>query len=575
MDNFLQALEEAGIIDETRLKELPAEVLQNPKTLEEEVLRRRWAEEETLLEVKSRLLSIPILRITGREIPANVLTTIPEETARRYRIIPIERRGGELTMGMVDPEDVEAREALKFAAVQEKFTPVIYLISASDLEQALRQYRTLGKEVGTALEELESELAQEAAERLKPEEPLGEISAEAPITKVVAIIIRHAVEGGASDIHLEPLEDRTRVRFRIDGILHSSIFLPAKIHPAIVARVKILSNLKIDETRIPQDGRFHTNIGGRKIDFRVSSFPTPNGEKVVLRILDPSAGVSTFEELGLIGRNVGVYTRAIQKPFGLILLTGPTGSGKSTTLYTTLLAVNSEEVNIVTLEDPVEYFIPGISQSQIRPEIDYTFATGLRSILRQDPDIIMVGEIRDKETAGLATHAALTGHIVFSTLHTNDAIGIIPRLVNMGVEPYLIPPTLAAGAAQRLVRRLCQECVKPVEISSSQKKLIDGFLANISEKERQAYGLKPPDKLFVSPGCQACGNKGTKGRIAIYEVFEMTRELEELVLAETLSETKLAEEAHRQGMITMKEDGIMKALKGLVSLEEVLRAVEE
>lgn len=575
MNDFLNALQEAGIIDEARLKELPSEALQNPKALEEELLRRGFTEESVLVEIKSRLLNIPVLNISGREILPQTLLIVPEETARRYRFIPIEKRGEELMVGMVDPEDVDAREALKFVAVQEKFTPVIYLILASDLEAALRQYRTLGKEVGTALEELETELAQEAAERGETEETVKEISAEAPITKVVAVIIRHAVEGGASDIHIEPLEDRTRVRFRIDGILHSSIFLPLKTHLAIVARVKILSNLKIDETRIPQDGRFHTNIAGRKIDFRVSSFPTPNGEKVVLRILDPSAGVSTFEELGLIGRNVEVYTRAIQKPFGLILITGPTGSGKSTTLYATLMAVNSEEVNIVTLEDPVEYFIQGISQSQIRPEIGYSFASGLRSILRQDPDIIMVGEIRDKETAGLATHAALTGHIVFSTLHTNDAIGIIPRLVNMGVEPYLIPPTIAVGVAQRLVRRLCQECRKEIEISSSQKKLIDDVLAGVSEKERQAYGLKPPYKLFTSPGCTVCGNKGTKGRIAIYEAFEMTKELEALVLAETLSETKLAEEARRQGMITMKEDGIMKALKGLISFEEVLRAVEE
>jgi len=574
MDNFLQALQEDGILNEARLKELSDEILQNQKTLEEELLRRNWADEKTLVQIKSRLLNVPVIELGAREIPSAALLTVPEETAARYRFVPIEKKGEELAVGMVDPGDVDAGEALKFLAVQEHLTPTVYLISASDFETAIRQYRTLGKEVGSALEELEDELAREAAETEEKAET-KEISAEAPVTKVVAVIIRHAVEAGASDIHLEPLEDQTRVRFRIDGILYSSIFLPSKIHEAIVARVKILSNLKIDERRIPQDGRFHTNIAGHKIDFRVSSFPTPYGEKVVLRILDPSAGVGTFEELGFIGRNLEVYKRATQRPFGLILITGPTGSGKSTTLYTTLIAMNSDEVNIVTLEDPVEYFVQGINQSQVRPEINYSFASGLRSILRQDPDIIMVGEIRDKETAGLATHAALTGHIVFSTLHTNDAIGIIPRLVNMGVEPYLIPPTLAVGAAQRLVRRLCQECVKPVEISASQKKLIDEVLAGVSEKEREAYGLKQPYKLFQSPGCPACGNQGTKGRIAIYEVFEMTPELENLVLERTLSETKLAEEARRQGMITMKEDGIMKALKGFISLEEVLRAVEE
>ena len=295
---------------------------------------------------------------------------------------------------------------------------------------------------------------------------------------------------------------------------------------------------------------------------------------MVLRILDPTGGVGKFEELGLVGRNLEIYRKAIEQPYGMVLITGPTGSGKSTTLYTTLTTLNSDEVNMTTLEDPIEYYIPGVNQSQIRPDIGFSFATGLRSMLRQEPDVIMVGEIRDKETATLATHAALTGHLVFSTLHTNNAIGIVPRLVNMGIDTYLLPPTLIAGVAQRLVRKLCQECREETELHAAARAIIEETVASMKPEEVAKYAIAPPYKMYKSKGCPACGNKGTKGRIAIFEVFEMTSELEAIVL-EQISETKLAEELSRQGMITMKQDGIMKVLQGLVSFEEVLHTVEE
>ena len=404
---------------------------------------------------------------------------------------------------------------------------------------------------------------------------MEQIAAEAPITKVVAVILRHAVEGKASDIHIEPLENETRVRFRLDGTLHSSIILPQEVHNAIISRIKILSNLKIDETRVPQDGRFRTKIGSNQIDFRVSTLPTAFGEKIALRILDATVGVGTFADLGLLGRNMEIYEKSIKNPYGIVLITGPTGSGKSTTLYTTLNFLDKEGVNIITLEDPVEYYIQGVNQSQIHPEIGFTFASGLRSILRQDPNIIMVGEIRDKETAGLATHAALTGHLVFSTLHTNDSLGIIPRLADMDIDPFLIPSTLVAGMAQRLVKKMCKECSKPVPLPDKFSKVVDDALKSVPEPEQQKYGLKKPWKIFEAPGCPACGFKGTKGRVGIFEIFEMTSSLEKIILGSTMSEAAIAEEARRQGMITMKQDGIMKAMVGLVSIEEVLRVVEE
>ncbi len=334
--------------------------------------------------------------------------------------------------------------------------------------------------------------------------------------------------------------------------------------------------MKIDETRIPQDGRFHSVVDGKKIDFRVSTFPTSFGEKVVLRLLDSAVGLMDFVQMGLDGYNLRVVKENISKPFGMILITGPTGSGKSTTLYAILNELNTEGVNIVSLEDPVEYYIKGVSQSQVKPEIHYTFASGLRSILRQDPDIIMVGEIRDSETAELATHAALTGHIVLSTLHTNNAVGVIPRLIDMGVSSFLIPSALNLSMSQRLVRRLCPECKKqvspPPKISEMMKREFER-ISPAAKKEIKDVNLDDI-KIWEAPGCKFCGKKGTKGRIAIMEALTMTPQLEEMIISGP-NETKIGQEAFRQGMITMRQDGFIKVLKGMVSLEEVLKAVEE
>ena len=529
---------------------------------------------------RAKQLGIPLSDLTGKVISPQVLMEVTEEAATFYQFVPIDKRGDELEIGMLNPDDLKSQEAVRFIAQNRNFTPKISLITDTDFKNILKQYRSLKGEVDTALQELEKELSVrdepiEEGKRSKAETALEKVMAEAPITKIVAVILRHANEGRASDIHIESTEDRLKIRFRVDGILYTSLILPKAIQPAVVSRIKILSSLKIDETRVPQDGRFHSVIDGNKIDFRVSTFPTVFGEKVVLRLLDPGEGSKTFEQLGLDGRNLKLLEEAMDKPFGMILISGPTGSGKSTTLYTILKNMNQEEVNVVSLEDPVEYYIEGVSQSQTKPEIGYTFASGLRSILRQDPDIIMVGEIRDGETAELATHAALTGHIVLSTIHTNNSVGVIPRLVDMGVQSFLIPSSLTLAMSQRLVRRLCSECRKAAKPAPKIKELLDKEAAGLSDAIKE--NIKDVDwknlEIWQAPGCKFCAQKGTKGRIAIFEALAMTPQLEGIVI-EGATEGKIVKEAERQGMITMRQDGIIKVLRGLISFEELIGAVE-
>lgn len=578
LEKLIAYLLDNNLIKESQAKSLSLYSLGGVLELEQVLLKNFLVKPLEFLKAKSSVMEIPMADLSGKNIPTEVLQLLPEDAVLHYRFLPMEKNGTNLIVGMVNPDDVEGREALKFISVKNGFIPDVYVILNSDFESVSQKYRNIGKEVSSALEQLNKELTEDV-EKLSGEdfttEKVEQLAADAPITKVVAVMLRYAVEGKASDIHIEPLENETRIRFRLDGSLHSSITLPKSTHNAIISRIKVLSNLKIDETRIPQDGRFRTKIGANNIDFRVSSLPTAFGEKIALRILDASAGVGNFTELGLIGHSLEIYERAIKSPFGVVLITGPTGSGKSTTIYTTLNYVNKEGVNIITLEDPIEYYIPGVNQSQIRPEIGYTFASGLRSILRQDPNIIMVGEIRDKETAGLATHAALTGHLVFSTLHTNNAIGIIPRLVDMGVDKFLIPSTLVVGIAQRLIKKMCKECAKPIILPEKFSEVVNETLSEIPEEETAKYGIKKPYKIFEAKGCSACGHKGTKGRLAIFEAFEMDKDMEKVILGHDLSDYVIAEQAKKQGMITMKQDGIMKALTGLVSMEEVLRAVEE
>ncbi len=572
---LIQQLVKRGILGKEKATSLEFELKSSEKTEEELILEKEIVPETFLFTLKSESLKIPLKKIPGEEVPLGVLELIPEDAAKYYKMIPLAKVNKKVEIGMVYPENLKVQEALKFIGRRAKFSPKIVLISLTTLNNLLKQYKTLRGEVKRALTELEGELKGEKTETGPFKAPEFEkLVAEAPISKVVAVILRHAVEGEASDVHIEPTKEKLRIRFRLDGILHSSIFLPLRIHPAVVARVKILSNLKIDETRKPQDGRFSTKIDGNDIDFRVATFPTTLGEKVAIRVLDPTRGLTAFEQLGLEGRNLGVVKNALKKPFGLILTTGPTGCGKSTTLYAMLRILNKEEVNIVTLEDPVEYSIRGVNQSQVRPEIGYDFAQGLRQIVRQDPDIIMVGEIRDEETAALATHAALTGHIVLSTLHTTNALGAIPRLIDLGVRPFLISPTLNIVLAQRLVRRLCPHCKKKIKPPKEIEDVILKEIQNLSPATKKKLKIPHPLYIYQSSGCQKCLNKGYKGRTALYEVLEMTNKLAEIVLKEP-SEAKITEEANRQEMITMRQDGILKVLRGITSVEEVIKVAEE
>ncbi len=359
--------------------------------------------------------------------------------------------------------------------------------------------------------------------------------------------------------------EEVRVRFRVDGVLNTSLTLPRKVHAALVTRIKILSNLRLDEKRKPQDGRFSARIEGRRIDFRVSTFPSYYGEKVVMRILDTAKGVKPLAEMGLSERNLALIRAALARPYGLILISGPTGSGKSTTLYAMLNEIDREKFNVLSLEDPVEYNIPGMSQSQIRPEIGYTFATGLRHTLRQDPDIIMVGEIRDKETAQLAVQAALTGHLVFSTIHTNNAVGVVPRLLDMGVDPFLLPPTLILAIAQRLVQLLCPGSGKKLPVEGSIRAQIEKEFSDLPETHRREVSI-PKEVLVIAPtpGCP----KGTRGRTAVFEVLTMDKSLEQVILKEPVEAAVLGV-ARSQGMLTMKEDAMQKAFRKEIPWEEV------
>jgi len=560
-----------GVLDKEKAAILEKEIKTSGKREEEVILEKDFLAEDVLFEIKSNYLKIPFKKEIPNEISLEVLELIPEETAGFYKMISLSKKENTLEVGMVYPEDLASQEALQFLSRRENFNYQVYLITPSTFKKFFNQYHAPKREVGKALEELETELATKKITRIAEIESLVE---EAPISKVVAVILRYGVEGEASDIHIEPLKDKLRVRFRTLGVLHSSILLPIRFLPAIVARIKILANLRIDETRIPQDGRFSTRIEDRDIDFRVSTFPTTLGEKVAIRVLDPRVGLRQFEELGLKGRNFEVIKKATQRPYGMILATGPTGSGKTTTLYAILQTLNKEGVNIVTLEDPVEYFIEGVNQSQVRPEINYDFARGLRQIVRQDPDIVMVGEIRDKETASLATHAALTGHIVLSTLHTNNAVGVIPRLIDLKVQPFLIPSTLSVAIAQRLVRKLCPKCKKKIKPKKEIQDLILKELAGIPERAKKEIKIKEPISIFKAIGCKDCHNEGFSGRVGLFEVLEMTPQLAEIILKEP-SEAKILEEAKRQGMMTMKQDGILKALEGDTTIEEVLRVAEE
>ena len=536
----------------------------------DKVLLRHGVKPSDLLSGKAEYLGIPFRNLSNQAVSFDALKYIPEESATYYNFVPIGISDGALEVGIVDPDNIEARDAISFISSRINLPYKLFLISEEDYRKVLESYKGLSSEVTKALSELETELSVGGEDvgfiqSTKEESGPAKIVEDAPVKKIVATILHYAVEGSASDIHIEHLGDKVRVRFRVDGVLNTSLILPSAVHEAVTARIKVLCNMRLDEKRKPQDGRFSARIQGNRIDFRVSTFPSYYGEKIVMRILDSARGVLPLDAMGLSERNVRLLRDAIKRPYGLILISGPTGSGKTTTLYALLNEVDRETRNVLSLEDPVEYNIPGMNQSQVRPEIGYTFANGLRSTLRQDPDIIMVGEIRDKETPALAVQAALTGHLVFSTLHTNNATGVIPRLIDMGVDPFLIPPTLVIAAAQRLVRKICPGTGKLVPVEGSISAIIDQEFIGLPLEFRK--GLRFEKEVLEIAPTNDCPN-GTRGRVPVFEILQMDKELERVILKNP-TDTDLMTVARKQGMLTMKEDAILKAFNKEIPFEEV------
>lgn len=577
--NIIEELVKRNLISEAQVSEIFRLAREKYAGDLSQALPEFGVTEETLLQVKSELFGIPARTVDPKSVTFDTLKYIPEDSAMHYKFIPLQLKDTILEVGIIDPSDMSAMDALQFLAAKANIGFTLTLITPTNFQNIYNNYKSMGGEVDTALAELnetdipldlaevnsDDAIIQSSKEKNPTSKNQKKIVEDAPVIKVVAVILRYATDGNASDIHIESTGEKVKVRFRVDGELKTSLWLPLNVYPGVIARIKILSKLKLDEKRKPQDGGFSAKIEGRKIDFRVSTLPTYFGEKVVIRILDPDHGLKTLDSIGISKRNITMIRDALNRPYGLILVTGPTGSGKSTTIYSMLNELDREKQNVVSLEDPVEYHIPDVAQSQVMPEIGYTFATGLRSILRQDPNIIFVGEIRDKETAQLAIQAALTGHLVLSTLHTNSAVGAIPRLVDMGVDPYLIAPTLVLSMAQRLARKIGPNSKKEIPIDESLQKYIDQQFADFPAALRDTLEFTTSVYEAVpSPDCPS----GISGRSAVMEVFSVDEKMKSIILKNPI-EQEIYDHARSQGMITMREDAIFKCMHGEVPLQEI------
>lgn len=520
--------------------------------------------EHVLTEAKAKLLGIPFISLVDTTFSPAVINLVPRAVAERFSLIPFyfDEKTGTLSIAMSNPVDLEA---LSFVRQKTGLTIKSFAASPSDVEKAIvAQYRQeLVGEVGAALKETEEEKKEKSFDTTK----IAQLIKEAPIAKIVSTILEYAVTSRASDVHLEPLEDRVRVRYRIDGILYDRLTLPKSVQEAVISRIKILSEMKIDEHRSPQDGRFNFKVVDNEVDLRISVLPTVHGEKIVIRLLRKSGGIPTLPELGLGGIALRNLETAILRPHGIIIVCGPTGSGKTTTLYAVLARLNTTRVNIMSLEDPVEYQIAGVNQVQINTAVGLTFASGLRSFLRQDPNIILVGEIRDSETTDLALQAALTGHLVFSTLHTSNAAGVLPRLLDLGAENFLLASTMNAMVGQRIVRKICSDC----KISyDPPQQLIEEIKVGLGT----LFPINAQSKLYKGKGCKECAETGYLGRVGIFEVLPVSQKIAQLVL-EHPDSASLEKQAVEEGMITMKQDGYLKVLNGTTTIEEVLRVAQE
>ena len=555
--DFTRLLVEKGLINEEELKSIQELHASKGGSLSEILVKSGYVKEKDLVIFLSTYLSIPPIKVLSLRIPREVIQVVPKATARKYTILPVGRIGNVLTVAVSDPLNVVVFEDLERITGCE-INPVI--ASHSELEQAIEIYYK--ESVTTAIEEIiqdsESasiEIIKEEKKEVKDVDILRSID-EAPVIKLTNYIMRKAVEERASDILIEPLGDVSRARYRIDGVLREADTFPKKMHDFVISRLKVIAGLDITEHRLPQDGRFKMKILGNDVDFRLSVLPSTLGEKAALRVLDKSSGLLDLSFLGFSNDFVKQVQADALSSFGMILACGPTGSGKTTTLYSILRYIYTPQKNIITVEDPIEYQLEGINQVNVNYEVDLTFASALRSILRQDPDIIMVGEIRDFDTVDIAIKAALTGHLVLSTLHTTTAPGAVTRLINMGVEPFLLSSTLIGVVAQRLVRKLCPRCKEK---------------ANLDAKIRERFRIKKDVKVYKPKGCKACNNQGYKGRVALGEYLHMDTNLKNMV-SESETEHAIKRYAREHGMRTLREDGILKVENGITSLEEVLRA---
>ncbi len=552
-----------GILTSEQAVLVKNESKRRQETPEKIISQMNWVSNEQLAQARAEMIGVLYAKPDSQPLSPEVLNFIPEDVAKRFTVIPIGKDSEALSVAMVDPLDLQT---IEFLEKKSGFTIRPYLATAESISRAISdQYnRGLTNEVSEALKDAAPGVSKTVLQQTDITTALG----EAPVARIVSTVLEYGIKVKASDIHIEPLENETRVRYRIDGILQEKLLLPKKIHDAIVSRIKILGNMKIDEKRIPQDARFNFKIGQEELDLRLSTLPTAFGEKVVMRLLKKSGGVPTLPELGLRGKALSNLQDSILRPHGIILITGPTGSGKTTTLYSILSKLNSAAVNIVTLEDPIEYQIAGVNQVQVNVQAGLTFASGLRSFLRQDPNIIMVGEVRDAETADLAIQASLTGHLVFSTLHTNNSSGALPRLLDMHAEPYLIASTVTCVIAQRVVRKICSSC-------RVQKALTPEVLLEIKKVLGDLYDFgKNKFTLFAGKGCTDCNNTGYQGRVGIFEVLQITEKISRLILVREIAQT-IERQAISDGMITMKQDGYMKVVEGITTIEEVLRVAQE
>lgn len=537
------------------------------QSLDDVILSMRLVSEEKVAEVKAKLLGVPFISLLTTSFSPQALSFVSRAVAQRFHLIPFvyDDKTKTLSVAFANPADLEA---LSFVEQKTGLTIQTFAASLSEVNKAIEdKYKEeLVSEVGEALKEREAIVKPAVIDTAKIAESVGK--EKAPVANIVSTILEYAVNSRASDVHIEPLEDKVRVRYRIDGILYDRLSLPKNVQDAVVSRIKILSEMKIDEHRTPQDGRFNVKTGNQEVDLRISVLPTAHGEKIVMRILRKSGGIPTLPDLGLSGLSLKTLETSILRPHGIIIVCGPTGSGKTTTLYSVLSRLNTTRINIMSLEDPVEYQMPGVNQVQINPDVGLTFAAGLRAFLRQDPDIILVGEIRDAETSDLAIQAALTGHLVFSTLHTSDAAGVLPRFLEFDMEPFLLASTMNAVVGQRIVRRICPNCKMsyspPVQIVEEIRKELGNLFPAIQGEIT----------LYKGKGCTECGTTGYIGRIGIFEVMAVSDTIARLVL-ERADSARMKQQAIAEGMITMKQDGYLKVLSGITTIEEVLRVAQE